>query len=84
MDWQGMDRSHARQVKSDIDFNENNNSKKMKVYIVTKGVYSDYQIVKVFSDYATAERYKDLNSKESLYDYWDVEEHDIHNENYNT
>lgn len=53
----------------------------MKVYIVTKGAYSDYQIVKVFLEYAKAEKYIELNKNNSLYD-WDVEEYDTYDDNF--
>lgn len=49
----------------------------MKVYVVTSGSYSDYQIEKIFSARETAEMYIDAFGDD---DDWDVEEYEVEDE----
>jgi hypothetical protein len=52
----------------------------MKVYVVTRGEYSDYSIDKVFLDKEKAEKYAELYSKGNCYDTTRVEEYIVYDE----
>ena len=52
-----------------------------KVYVVTSGEYSDYRIVKIFTDKAKAEKYAELYQKTDCWaDNTQVEEYEIYDD----
>lgn len=49
-------------------------NKPSKIYIVTRGTYSDYHIEALFTDYEQAELYCAVHNEDDVYDYCDIEE----------